>query len=210
MRVKPVYFGLFVVALFLGVIQAFKSGGVWSVSGKVSGSGDAVQPSAEDVNTIKGWMTLEQISTVYEVPLQELLAQFGLPADTPASTPIKDLESETFEVSGLREWLASRLPASQTGPEATAQPVPATATALPVDVGATPLATEHVVADRTITGKTTFQELLDWGVPQEVIEQVIGGDLPDPTTLIKDYVTQQGLEFAPIKEALQAELDKVN
>ena len=209
MRVKPVYFGLFVVALFLGVIQAFKAGGVWSVSGKVSGSGDAVLPSADDVNTIKGWMTLEQIATVYAVPLQELLAQFGLPADTPASTPIKDLESETFEVSGLRDWLASRLAADQTVPEATALPVPPTATPVPVEVVATPLATEHVVADRTITGKTTFQELLDWGVPQEVIEQVIGSVLPDPTLVIKDYVTQQGLGFATVKAALQAEVDKV-
>jgi hypothetical protein len=209
MRIKPYIFGILVLAIFLGTILIFQAAGIWSVSGKTTGSGDAAQPSADDVNTIKGWMTLEQIVTVYNVSLADLLFQFNLPADTPASTAIKDLESDSFSVTNLRDWLLSRMEPAQ--PEATTAPIEQ-ATPTPVvmtsEPETTPLPTQHVVADKTVTGKTTFQELLDWGVPEDAIRQVIDGDLPAPTTVVKDYVTQKGLDFPTIKAALQAEVDK--
>lgn len=110
MKIKPIVFALMVVVVFFGTILAFQGMGIWSVSGKVTGSGSAVQPSAGDVNTIKGWMTLEQVSTTFNVPVAEILAQFELPADTPPATPIKDLESDLFSVTNLRAWLESRIP----------------------------------------------------------------------------------------------------
>jgi len=58
MRIKPYLFGILVLVIFLGTILVFQTAGIWSISGKTTGSGDAVQPSADDVNTIKGWMTL--------------------------------------------------------------------------------------------------------------------------------------------------------
>ena len=72
----------------------------------------------------------------------------------------------------------------------------------------TPLPTEHVAADKTVTGKTTFQELIDWGVSKEAIQQVIGDELPTLSTVIKDYVTQKGTSFSEVKSALQKEVDK--
>lgn len=65
------------------------------------------------------------------------------------------------------------------------------------------------VEDGTIRGKTTFQELLDWGVPRERIEAVLGGAMPASDMLIKDYAAAQGLEFATLREALQIEVDAV-
>jgi hypothetical protein len=209
MHIKPYLFGVLVLAIFLSVIIAFQAAGFWSTSGKTSSSGEAVQPSAEDVNTIKGWMTFEQISTTYHAPLADILTQFDLPADTPASTAIKDLESDVFSVTNLRDWLQSRMQpaqpdtASTPGPQTT--PTPVVTPAMPA---ASPLPTEHVAADKNITGKTTFQELLDWGVPEEAIRGVFDGDLPTFSSVIKDYVTQKGKEFSPIKAALQAEVDK--
>jgi hypothetical protein len=70
-------------------------------------------------------------------------------------------------------------------------------------------ATEHIAADRTVTGKTTFQDLLDWGVPQAAIEKIIGAPLPSTSMLIKDYLASKGLEFSTVKSALQAEVDQV-
>ncbi len=63
--------------------------------------------------------------------------------------------------------------------------------------------------DGTVRGKTTFQELLDWGVPLERIEAVLGSPMPAPGVVIKDYVTAQGKEFAAVRDALQAEVDEV-
>lgn len=217
MRISPTLFGILVLVIFLGTILGFQAAGVWSVSGKTK-DGQAVQPSAEDVETIKGWMTLDQISTAYNVPLAELLAQFSLPADTPASTAIKDLESDTFSAEELRTWLQERM--QNTSPEveetpqfqATPTPVSIAVEALPtplpvVDITPTPLPTDHTAPENKITGKTTFQDLLDWGLSVEAIQAIIGGELPVASMLIKDYVTQQGMEFAPIKTALQAEVD---
>lgn len=216
MRINPIVFGILVLSIFMGTILGFQAAGVWSVSGKVTSDGEAIQPSAADVNSIKGWMTLEQITTTYHIPLAELLAQFDLPADTPASTAIKDLESEVFSVTNLRDWLLTRLDGTAPLPVEN-EPAPVNPTATPEPVTAQPSAAEplaptatvHAAADRTITGKTTFQELLDWGVSKEVIQKVIGGDLPPATTIIKDYVTGKGLEFSPVKTALQAEVDQI-
>jgi hypothetical protein len=62
--------------------------------------------------------------------------------------------------------------------------------------------------DKTIKGKTTFQEVLDWGVSQEDIEIVLGVEMPNPLNKIKDFCLEQGLEFNTIKTSLQALIPK--
>jgi hypothetical protein len=108
MKINPMVYGVVVLVVFLGVIFGFQAAGVWSTSGKVDTSGKSIQPSAADVNTIKGWMTLEQVSTTFGVPAAEILSAFSLPADTPPSTALKELESETFDITALRTWLQNR------------------------------------------------------------------------------------------------------
>lgn len=81
-------------------------------------------------------------------------------------------------------------------------------TPLPEEISVTPVPTEHVQPEKTITGKTTFQELLDWGVSQDTIENILGENMPASSTVIKDYVTQKGLEFSALKTTLQTEVDK--
>ncbi len=217
MRVKPILFGVVVVIVFMSVIVISQAAGYWSTSGKVTTSGDLVNPSVGDVETIKGWMTLNQISDTYAVPLTEILREFSLPDATSGDTAIKDLESETFEVTLLREWLVSRMNGE----------VPAMATlmstelSLQNEVSPTQEATNsiplqptveitetHTAPEKTITGKTTFQELVDWGLDMKVIESVIGSPFPGGGIIIKDYVTGLGMEFSPVKTALQGELDK--
>ena len=76
----------------------------------------------------------------------------------------------------------------------------------------TPVAEEtHVESteDYTIKGKTTFGDLILWGVPKEIIETLIGADMPDPAMKVKDYASANGLDFETLKTALQAEVDKV-
>ena len=108
MKINPFVYGVIVLAVFFGVIFGFQAAGVWSTSGKMDASGERIQPSAADVNSIKGWMTLEQVSTTFNVPPAEILAAFNLPADTPASTPLKELESASFDIVALRTWLQER------------------------------------------------------------------------------------------------------
>jgi len=109
MRVNPFIYGALILLLFLGVIGGAKAAGVWSVSGKLTSSGDNVLPTGTNVEEIKGWMTLDDVSTAYSVPMAEILAAFGLPADTPGTSLVKSLESATFSTANLRTWLKARL-----------------------------------------------------------------------------------------------------
>jgi hypothetical protein len=63
--------------------------------------------------------------------------------------------------------------------------------------------------DKMVSGSTTFQQLLDWGISRETIENIIGGNMPDAGSGIKDYITSQGLEFFSYKQKFQAEVDKL-
>lgn len=125
MRINPYLFGILVLVSFLGTTFLFQAAGIWSVSGKLTNKGEAVQPNAADVNSIKGWMTLDQISTTYNVLLADILTKFNLPADTPASTAVKDLESDTFSMTDLRSWLQSQMKPipSESTPEPTIAPL---------------------------------------------------------------------------------------
>lgn len=74
----------------------------------------------------------------------------------------------------------------------------------------TPVATDATSSeDYLVKGKTTFGELINWGVPQAAIEKLIGAALPDPAMTVKDYASTNGLNFETLKPALQVEVDKV-
>ena len=68
---------------------------------------------------------------------------------------------------------------------------------------------DPVVEEYIVKGKTTFGDLILWGVPKETIEALIGADMPDPAMKVKDYASANGLDFETLKPALQAEVDKV-
>jgi hypothetical protein len=210
MRINPLVYGVLVLIVFVGTILGFQAAGVWSVSGKISSNGDQVQPVAGDVDTIKGWMTLEQISTTYDVPLADILNQFELPSNTAPTTAIKDLETDLFSVTNLRTWLQSRIQPGETPQiiSSTAAPIQQITSTPAVSALVTPAPTEHVVSDRTVTGKTTFHDLLDWGVPQDAIQKVIGSDLPETSMVVKDFITGKGMEFPTVKSQLQSLVDQ--
>ena len=107
-RIPPVAYGLLVVAVFAGVIGAGMASGSFLTTGKTTASGGQVAPQGESVAEIKGWMTLGAIATAWEVPLEEIIAAFALPADTAPTTAVKDLESDVFSVTALKDWLAAR------------------------------------------------------------------------------------------------------
>jgi hypothetical protein len=147
----------------------------------------------------------------------------GLPFD-PAETTA--LPAAAVEILAARPGLSSEqladlraravaLPAA----EAAATPAPAPAAAAPAapapaapaptaSAPAEPAAAEAAahsttVADRTVKGSTTFQNLADWGVSDEDLRKVLGGDPGAPATALKDYCASKGFEFSTVKAALQ-------
>jgi hypothetical protein len=202
MRIHPLVYGFLVLAVFLGVVYGFQAIGIWSVTGGGESRGRDIQPMGSDTSSIKGWMTLGQITTTYHVTLEEIIQTFNLPADTSLDAELRSLESETFSVSDLRLWLQNRTPVTKATPTA----VP---TLTPTPAAMLESIEETVDEVMKVSGNTTFQNLLDWGLTQETIEAVMGLPMPEPSLLIRDYLRGQGVQFSVVKEALQAEVDQL-
>lgn len=107
-RIPPVAYGLLVIAVFAGVIGIGMASGTFQTTGRTTAGGERVAPQGDTVTEIKGWMAIGDVASAWNVPLPEILAAFSLPADTPPATALKDLESDLFSVSALRDWLAAR------------------------------------------------------------------------------------------------------
>ncbi len=59
----------------------------------------------------------------------------------------------------------------------------------------------------TIVGKTTFKDLKTWGLSDEQIKSVTGGEIGHDLAVIRDWATSKGLSFSELKTGLQALLD---
>ncbi len=88
----------------------------------------------------------------------------------------------------------------------------APAAAAPAPAAAAPAAqTTHTETtdDRAIKGKTTFGDLMLWGLKKEQIESVLGMPIGAPGVPVRDFLTQKGLEFTTYKTKLQELVDKL-
>jgi len=63
--------------------------------------------------------------------------------------------------------------------------------------------------DRAIKGKTTFGELMQWGLRGDEIERVIGMPMGAPGSSVRDHLSQKGLEFTAYKTELQELVDRL-
>ena len=109
MKVNPYLYGVLLLVLFFGVIGVAKATGDWSVSGKITTTGEKAIPTGTNPDELKGWMTLADVSKAYNTPLAEIITQFNLPADTPESKQVKELESDTFSTTNLRDWVKAKM-----------------------------------------------------------------------------------------------------
>lgn len=65
----------------------------------------------------------------------------------------------------------------------------------------------HDEEDAIVKGTTTFYDVLQWGVRESDIIAVLHAEIPPTGMLIRDYCTQQGLEFSVVKTELQSLVD---
>ena len=98
-------YGLLVVGVFAGVISTSAAVGAWQTSGRTAVGGAAVTLDGASTTEIKGWMTVGDVAAAFGIPLPAILDTFALDPNTPPSTAIKDLESDVFSVTALRDWL---------------------------------------------------------------------------------------------------------
>jgi len=100
------------------------------------------------------------------------------------------------------------VPAAKSATPSAPAPAAAPAAAPASPAAGSEAATDHVAPAGTITGKTTFKELLDQGVTEEKIKSVTGGKMGPASAVIKDWAAANGLTFSELKVSLQALLSK--
>jgi hypothetical protein len=57
---------------------------------------------------------------------------------------------------------------------------------------------------RSISGKTTFEDLLNMGLTEKEIADVLGDKTFEPQSTVKSYCESKGLPFGQVKKSLEA------
>ncbi len=189
----------------------------FGISSAILAQAFGIQTENPAAFTIKG---LEEIYATSEFEIGtasvRLFVAFynGLPIDLStdmyqpesAAALLRERTLTPEQVTYLEAHTVPNPAAESDSPEA----APASGTESAPETATTPSASMNESStEKFVKGKTTFQEVLDWGVSQETIEQVMGIPMPNPLTKIKDYCNEKGLDFESIKSTLQVEVDKV-
>lgn len=180
---------------------------------------------------IRGSYTFEEVSTLFNVDLKVLYQAFGIPEDTDGGQiKTKDLEemygNEGVDIGnesvrlfvGLYKNLPIQLEDAflpkqaveiirEANPALTAEQDDYLknhqAEGSPDELSEDNLGTvQESENTQLVKGQTTFQQVLDAGISREMIEQIIGTDLPPTHQTVRDYCTSQELRFSVIKEQL--------
>ena len=100
----PVLVGLLILFLYLGGIGLAKATGEYTV---------LPEPITEktvitNVDTLKGYMTLSEISSAMKIPLSEVYARMQIPEDIPNDIPVKELSGylPDFDFHDARQALS--------------------------------------------------------------------------------------------------------
>jgi len=195
MRVHRYVLPAIVLVALLGSVLVGKLAGDWATTGKGDVPVDA--SGAPDPEGIKGWMTLQDVSDTYGVPLADLYTGLGVPADLPPTTAMKDLENiiPNFETETARLWVANYLAAH---PGAVAAPTSPTAPA-GGDQASTPPGTRLAASD--IKGQMTLNEIAEQcQVPVSyILEQMKLDPGIDANQGIKDLAEKYGFEVGAVR-----------
>jgi hypothetical protein len=223
-RVNKFLIPVLAVLTLLGSVWVAKAAGTWQTSGRgqvlLDESGQA------DPMGIKGWMTLNEVSEMYGVPLDELYNMIGASTDVPPGTALKDLEKLVpgTEVWALREAVGSYLDGEREG-DAKKEAPPPTPTPTPEPVPDT----EHVpqgagegrgegygegfplpqdgsrLPGAEIKGRMTMQEVIDHcQVPLEYLVAELGLPADVDTSLwMRDLANQYGIEVGTVRDVVE-------
>jgi hypothetical protein len=109
LRVNRYLVPVLAVLALLGSVWVAKAAGAWQTSGR----GEILldESGQPDPSGIKGWMTLDDISGTYGIPMVDLYILIGAAEDAPSETALKDLEKVLpgMEVSAVRTGVAAYL-----------------------------------------------------------------------------------------------------
>jgi polyferredoxin len=194
------------IVILLGSAGVAQALGWWHAVGTSLSAVSNASPA-----DIRGFATLQEVSTTFGIPREALYKLLGLPADIPWDTRLKDLESYN-EVTAVREKVSAYLGLpSSAAASASATPQPAASMGAPsAPAPQTPSATGSSgarLAATEIKGTMTLQEVADQcGMPREALYQALKlpADVPATTALRDIRNSVPGFEVTLVRDAVTA------
>ena len=187
---------------------------------------------------IKGTNTFAEISQMFYIPINELGEAFGLTAiQNYSRLTARELKAiytnlpqdVKLETESVRAFVAMYVNKPYDYSSTTYLPVPAVTILRQkaklsqeqlvflekhtIDISrwqSGSIASPTTTNKRTVTGETSFQTIIAWGVPIGEIEKVIGEKLTVTNVLIRDYAAQRGKDFLTIVGSLQQLVNNYN
>lgn len=243
MKIKSNLLGIIIVIMIFGGIFSTSLFNLWQTESskipKTIASGEF--KGSYDPDDIRGSYSFNDISKLFNIPLEDLRVAFSIPEDIDVTNfKNKDLESlysnletEGKEIgnnsvklfvslySGIYLELEEDIYLPKSALDILKQKNKLSVEQIQylnshiVDISEfdseiiSKNKEEHNENEITIKGNTTFKELLDFGVKDTKIEEIIGMKLPNPIITVRDFCIENGLAFGDIKNLIQIELDKL-
>jgi Pyruvate/2-oxoacid:ferredoxin oxidoreductase delta subunit len=225
----PVYASLLVAGLFatIGVSQL---SGKWRTKPEMVAFTD--KAGKPDAGQIRGWMSLEEVSAGYGIPLRELYQLSGLPEQVEGTTRLNQVASRyglNFEPDALRETVERYLEKPQAGPATKAEmqearqapvvphkatPAPRASKAMagsgdgvkhePAQHGQQPGNKDHPGGEQEIRGMMTLNEVvLKTGVPKDFIMRKLAiNGEVDARIPLREWMHDKGKSIADVRDAV--------
>jgi hypothetical protein len=230
MKVRSKILAPVIVAAILGGIILSSALGLWkTTSSKVPVKFTSGEYAGENnPGDIRGSYSLGDISIAFDIEVPVLAQAFGLKDLVDQKDfQVKELENiyGGLEDSGEIGTDAVRLFVARYNglpytPEATTR-IPAPALNLLKDklstadydvlknisVNLLDVKNSSESEEGVVKGRTTYNDLLSWGMTEKEIEDIIGMPAGPRSTMVREHIMEQGLEFFSYKEKLQAALD---
>ncbi len=128
------------------------------------------------------------------------------PASKPAASPAPAPAAPEKSAAPSVATPAPATAAAPASPAATGGPAPTgTGSAPKADASTT---TEHAPVAGSVTGKTTFGNLKEWGLSEAQIKSATGGKIGPDSAVLRDWATANGVTFSELKATLQGLLTK--
>jgi Pyruvate/2-oxoacid:ferredoxin oxidoreductase delta subunit len=169
---------------------AYVLSGLWPKD--FQGPGGIPTPSASPTPSIKGTTTLSELQELFPHRFAAVLSQFGIPADAPLTSALKDLGAQYgFEVTAVRDFLelGTSTPTSSSSPSATPSSTSPNPTTTP---STTVKGTTTLEEIKTMLGSRYAEFLTQFGIssdePTTVILKDLGAKYGFEVTAIRDYI----------------------
>jgi polyferredoxin len=200
---KPLIVGIAGIVIYVGIIEATDLAGVWKTT-EGNFAEVVTKQGALDPYSIRGFMTLEEISKTFNIDVNALYKELGLSMEkVPASTKMKELKNfdKNIGENTVRDTVAKITGYSKSKPSVETD----SGKSLPVKETEKSISKENVPDPASITGLMTIKEICD---TYKIKKEDLFAKIKAPKSTA-DTITGKALKDIMVKTDPSFEVEKI-